>query len=63
MGITQACGTAACATAIAAMRRGLTGRYVMVRLDGGPLEISWGEDNRIIMRGPVATSFSGQVVL
>jgi diaminopimelate epimerase len=62
-GITQACGTAACATAVAAIRRGLTGRNVMVRLDGGPLEISWGEDNRIIMRGPVATSFSGQVML
>jgi diaminopimelate epimerase len=63
VGITQACGTAACATAVAAMRRGLTNRDVMIRLDGGPLEISWGDDNRIIMRGPVATSFSGQVLL
>jgi diaminopimelate epimerase len=62
-GITQACGTAACATAVAAMRRGLTGRDVIVRLDGGPLEITWGDDDRIIMRGPVATSFSGQVML
>lgn len=63
VGITQACGTAACATAVAAMRRGLTDREIMVRLDGGPLEISWGDDNRILMRGPVATSFSGQVML
>jgi diaminopimelate epimerase len=63
VGVTQACGTAACATAVAAMRRGLTNRDVMIRLDGGPLEISWGDDNRIIMRGPVATSFSGQVLL
>lgn len=62
-GITQACGTAACATAVAAMRRGLTGRDVIVRLDGGPLEITWGDDDRIIMRGPVATSFNGQVML
>jgi len=45
------------------MRRGLTDREIMVRLDGGPLEISWGDDNRIMMRGPVATSFSGQVML
>jgi diaminopimelate epimerase len=63
VGITRACGTAACATAVASMRRGLTGRDVIVRLDGGPLEISWGEDDRIVMRGPVATSFSGQVRL
>lgn len=63
VGITQACGTAACAAAVAAMRRGLTDREIMVRLDGGPLEISWGDDNRILMRGPVATSFSGQVML
>lgn len=63
VGITQACGTAACAAAVAAMRRGLTDREIMVRLDGGPLEISWGDDNRIMMRGPVATSFSGQVML
>jgi diaminopimelate epimerase len=63
VGITQACGTAACATAVAAIRRGLTGRDVMIRLDGGPLEISWGADNHIMMRGPVATSFSGKVTL
>ncbi|MBI1180932.1 MAG: diaminopimelate epimerase [Alphaproteobacteria bacterium] len=62
-GITQACGTAACAAAVAAARRGLTGRNVIVRLDGGPLEIAWDEDGRVIMRGPVATSFSGQVLL
>ncbi|MEN3975660.1 diaminopimelate epimerase [Emcibacter sp. SYSU 3D8] len=63
VGITQACGTAACAAAVAAMRRGLTDREIMVQLDGGPLEITWTAENRIIMRGPVATSFSGQVML
>lgn len=63
VGITRACGTAACATAVAAIRRGLTDRSVMVELDGGPLEIVWGDDNHIVMRGPVATSFAGRISL
>jgi diaminopimelate epimerase len=63
VGITRACGTAACATAVAAIRRGFTDRSVMVELDGGMLEIVWGEDNHIVMRGPVATSFVGRIAL
>ncbi|WP_347303514.1 diaminopimelate epimerase [Croceibacterium sp. TMG7-5b_MA50] len=58
-GLTRACGTGACATAIAAMRRGLTEREVEVALPGGPLRISWGADGRISMAGPAAESFSG----
>ncbi|MFD0388880.1 hypothetical protein ACFQ4K_15485 [Tistrella bauzanensis] len=59
VGITAACGTGACAAAIAAIRRGLTGRTVQVVLDGGPLSITWTDDNRVLMSGPVATSFEG----
>lgn len=59
-GITQACGSAACATVVAAVRRGLTGRKVRVTLDGGDLEFEWREsDGHIIMTGPVAHSFGG----
>lgn len=52
-GLTLACGTAACATAVAAARKGLTGRKVTVELPGGPLEIEWREsDDHILMTGP-----------
>ncbi len=62
-GITRACGTGACAAAVAAARRGLTGRCVTVTLDGGPLEIEWREDGHVEMTGPVATSFVGELDL
>ena len=58
-GITQACGSGACAAAVAAHRRGLTGRTVEVVLDGGSLTIDWCVDGHVAMTGPVATSFSG----
>jgi diaminopimelate epimerase len=58
-GITQACGSGACAAVVAAARRGLTGRRVETVLDGGPLNIEWREDGRVLMTGPVATSFEG----
>ncbi|MGD9537350.1 MAG: diaminopimelate epimerase [Alphaproteobacteria bacterium] len=58
-GLTLACGTGACATLVAAVRRGLTGRRARVILDGGPLDIEWREDGHVVMAGPVATSFTG----
>jgi len=58
-GLTRACGTGACATAVAAMRRGLVDRSVEVTLPGGTLAIHWGEDGRVIMTGPAAESFRG----
>jgi len=59
VGVTRACGTGACAAAVAAHRRGLTGRRVEVVLDGGPLSIDWRDDGHVIMTGPVATAFTG----
>jgi len=60
-GLTRACGTAACAAAVAAMRPGLTDREVTVTLPGGPLRILWGADNHVIMTGAVETEFEGLV--
>ncbi len=58
-GLTRACGTGACATAISAMRRGLTNRRVAVTLPGGMLTIEWRDDGQIVMTGPAAESFRG----
>ncbi len=57
-GITLACGSGACATAVAAAERGLTGRHVVLELDGGVLEIDWRADG-VWMAGPVARVFDG----
>ena len=59
VGLTRACGTGACAAAVAAHRRGLTGRQVEVTLDGGPLALEWRENGHVVMTGPVAISFRG----
>lgn len=58
-GLTQACGTGACAAAVAAHRRGLTGRRVAVELDGGTLNIEWRDDGHVLMTGPTAIAFRG----
>jgi len=58
VGLTKACGTAACATAVAAARKNLTERDVTVTLPGGDLRIEWREsDDHIVMTGPVAYEF------
>ncbi|MEE4349744.1 MAG: diaminopimelate epimerase [Pacificimonas sp.] len=62
-GLTEACGTGACAAAVCAMRRRLTEREVTVHLPGGPLTISWGEDDHIQMTGPAEISFTGEIEL
>jgi len=58
-GVTRACGTGACATAIGAMRRGLVDRKVSVKLPGGTLAIEWREDGEIVMTGPAVESYRG----
>jgi diaminopimelate epimerase len=59
-GETRACGTGACATAVAAMRRGLAERRVSVELPGGRLTIEWRGDNHVEMTGSAAISFRGE---
>jgi diaminopimelate epimerase len=59
-GLTKACGTAACAAAVAAVHRGLTGREVRVTLPGGDLVIAWREgDDHVLMTGPFALDYQG----
>lgn len=61
-GETNACGTGACATAIAAMRRGLVERKCRVILNGGPLDFHWREeDDHIFMTGPATFVFEGEI--
>lgn len=60
-GETMACGTGACATAVAAILNGYAERDVTVHLLGGDLEIRWDEtDNCVYMTGPAATVFTGE---
>lgn len=62
-GITMACGTGACASAVAAVHRGLC-RYdspIAVVLDGGTLEVCVSKNNRVIMTGPAQTVFEGEI--
>ena len=61
VGITQACGTGACAVGVAGVRRNLTDRAVTVTLDGGDLHIVWREDGHVIMTGPVSYSYDGVI--
>ncbi len=58
-GLTRACGTGACATAVAAMRRGHVIRTATVSLPGGDLRIEWDAADRIRMTGPATEAFRG----
>lgn len=61
-GLTRACGTAACAAAVAAVRLHMTERHVTVSLPGGPLDIVWRErDSHILMTGPYELEYEGQI--
>ena len=61
-GITQACGTGACATAVAAALTGRTGRKSSIVMDGGTLDIEWREsDNHVYMTGPAEFVFDGEI--
>ena len=63
-GLTKACGTAACAAAVAAARKTLTGRNVAVSLPGGDLQIHWRErDDHILMTGPIEVEYQGKIDL
>ncbi len=61
-GETLACGTGACATAVACNLNGLTDRKVNIELLGGTLNIEWNEtDNHVYMTGPAVTVFDGEL--
>ncbi len=61
-GITLACGSGACAVAVAAVRRGLSERRCRITMDGGDLWMEWREsDGHVLMTGPVATSYRGEL--
>jgi diaminopimelate epimerase len=62
-GLTLACGSGACATLVNAHRRGLTHRRADVIVDGGVLDIAWRDDGHVLMAGPVATAFHGEIDL
>ena len=63
-GLTRACGTAACAVAVAAARDSKAGRSSLVHLPGGPLAIEWREsDGHVLMTGPTEIEFEGEVDL
>ena len=58
-GLTRACGTGACATAVAAIRKGLAKSPVKVTLPGGDLTIEWSQGGSIRMTGPAAEAYRG----
>ena len=60
VGVTLASGSSSCATAVAAARRGLTGRQVRIDLDGGRIDIDWRDDG-VWMTGPTMHVFSGHL--
>ena len=60
-GLTLACGSGACAAMVNAHRRGLTGRAARISMPGGDLFMEWRQDGHVLMTGPVATAFTGQV--
>ena len=63
-GITQACGTGACATAVAAALTGKSGRISQIVMDGGTLSIEWRkEDHHVYMTGPAEFVFDGEIEL
>ena len=63
VGLTLACGSAACAALVGAARRGLTGRRAEIVMERGSLSIAWEANGHVLMTGPVATSFRGTLDL
>ena len=60
-GITMACGTGACATAVAAARTGRCDRKSSILMDGGQLDIEWRTDNHVLLSGPAEFVFEGEI--
>jgi diaminopimelate epimerase len=60
-GLTKACGTGACAALVAAARRDLADRAATLVLDGGELLVEWRADDHVIMTGPAAVDYAGEL--
>ena len=60
-GLTLACGSGACAAAVAAARRGLSGRTVEVMVEHGTLIIEWLRDDHVMMTGGISLSYKGEL--
>jgi diaminopimelate epimerase len=60
VGLTRACGSAACASLVCAVRMGRTGRKATVTLPGGDLHVEWRADDHVLMTGPVEYEFEGR---
>ncbi len=60
-GLTQACGTGACAALVAAHRRQLFGRAGMIHTDGGLLNVEWKTNNHVLLIGPAVSTFVGKI--
>ncbi len=59
-GLTRACGTAACATLVSAVRTKRTGRRATITVPGGDLVVEWRADDHVMLTGPAEYEFSGQ---
>ena len=59
VGITRACGSAACAAVVASVRRGLTDRSIRIDMDGGPLFMQWLETGHVLMTGAATEVYQG----
>jgi diaminopimelate epimerase len=63
-GITMACGTGACAVAVAACLSGKAGNKSQIIMDGGTLEIEWRKsDNHVMLSGPAQIVFEGEILI
>lgn len=60
VGITQACGTGACATLVASVLTKQTGREACIHLDGGDLHVVWADNEHVLMTGPAQKVFQGE---
>ncbi|MAH83116.1 MAG: diaminopimelate epimerase [Rhodospirillaceae bacterium TMED8] len=60
-GLTRACGSGACAAAVAGHRRGLTGRRIEVVLDGGLMSVEWLDNGHVLMTGPAVSVYNGEL--
>ena len=60
-GLTLACGSGACAAMVALVKKGLVDPKARIRMDGGEVQLAWDGENGVVMTGPTALAFSGEI--